>query len=79
VIPILKPKAFIPQHWGGLWSPFFEGLRTPYSNENLTSLLIKQSIELHAQTQFMDKYRLDVNGIRPVPNNAVKEKLGLMD
>lgn len=79
VIPIIKPKAFIPQHWGGLWTPFFDGLKSPYSNEMLTSLLIKEGIDFHPQSQFMDKYRLDANGITPIANDEVKEELGFKD
>lgn len=79
VIPILKPKAFIPQHWGGLWSPFFEGLKSPYSNERLRSVMIKEGIDFYPQSQFMDKYRLDANGITPIPNDALKEELGFQD
>jgi len=79
VIPILRPKAFIPQHWGGLWNPFFEGLKSPYSNERLASVLSENGIDFYPQNQFMDKYRVDANGITCVPNDAVKKKLGFMD
>lgn len=79
VIPILKPKAYIPQHWGGLWSPFSEGLGYDYSNERLISLVMDGGIDFHAQNQFMDKYRLDADGVTPIPNDAVKEKLGFLD
>jgi hypothetical protein len=79
VSSVLKPKAFIPQHWGGLWYPFFEGLKSPYSNERLISVLEKEGIDFHLQRQYMDKYRLDTSGITPVPNDTVKERLGFKD
>lgn len=79
VIDILKPKAFIPQHWGGLWSSFYEGLKSPYSNERLISVLKKKDIDFLAQSQYMDKFRLDANGIVPVSNDEVKRKLGFID
>ena len=76
VSSIMKPKVFIPQHWGGLWSPFFEGLKSSYSNERLISVLDKEGIDFHLQRQYMDKYRLDASGLTPVPNDTVKERLG---
>ena len=79
VISILKPRAFIPQHWGGLWTPFFERLKSPYSNARLDSVLNEKRIELRVQSQYMDKFRLDNNGITPIANDALKEKLGFMD
>ena len=79
VSSVIKPTAFIPQHWGGLWSPFFEGLKSPYSNERLISVLDKEGIDFHLQRQYMDKYKLDVSGITPVPNDTVKERLGFKD
>ena len=37
VISVLKPGVFIPQHWGGLWSSFFEGINAPYTNESVSN------------------------------------------
>jgi len=79
VIHILKPKAFMPLHWSGLWAPFFDGLKATYSNERLTSILIEKGINLYVQNQYMDKYRLDANGIKQTPNDEVKERLGFLD
>ena len=79
VIPLLKPNAFIPQHWGGLWSPFFEGLKSPYSNERLRLLLIEKGVDFHHQSQFFDKYRLDANGITPIPNDEVRARVNSID
>ncbi len=79
IIPILKPKAFIPQHWDGLWTPFFDGLQRSYSNERLVSVLNEAGIDLFSQSQYMDKYRLEANGITPMPNEKVKEELDFLD
>ena len=76
VISIIKPKVFIPQHWSGVWSGFFEGLITEYSNPTLNELLIKEGISLLSQQQYMDKYKLDMNGVTRVANEKLKEKLG---
>jgi hypothetical protein len=79
VIPVLKPRSFIPQHWGGIWSPFFERLKSPYSNDRLTEILMKEGIDLVIQTQFFDKFRLDARGIKTISNKEVQEKLGFQD
>lgn len=79
VVPIMKLKAFIPQHWGGLWTPFFEGLKSPYSNARLDSVLNEKHIKLLVQSQYMDKFRLDNKGIIPISNDTLKEKLGFID
>ena len=76
VIDILKPKAFIPHHWGGVWSGFFEGLQKTYSNPKLKELLSNRNIAFLPQRQYMDKYRLDNNGLHRVPNQRVKKNLG---
>lgn len=77
VIKILKPRAFIAHHWGGVWSDFFEGLQRAYSNPLLEELLIEKKIKFLPQQQYMEKYRLDMNGLHRVSNRKVKEKLGL--
>jgi hypothetical protein len=33
-------------------------------------------VKLLKPAQYMDKWQLDRSGIRPVPNNAVKDALG---
>ena len=76
VIPILKPKAFIPHHWGGLWSSFFAGPSYSFSNDRLVSVLTDVGIDLYVQKQFMDKFRLDAKGITCIKNDEIKKKLG---
>jgi hypothetical protein len=31
VLPVVKPKTYIPNHWNGQYSPFFAGLPFPFS------------------------------------------------
>jgi len=79
LIPFLKPKAFIPQHWGGMWKPFLEGIEYSYSNQRLDSLLTANNIHFYPQKQYMDKFRLVKNGVIPIPNDVVKTQLGFQD
>ena len=79
VISVLKPKAFIPHHWGGIWSQFFEGVKAPYTNERLTTVLKDAGIALHIQNQFIDKFRLDKNGIASISNDVIKKRLGFQN
>ncbi|MEO8621796.1 MAG: hypothetical protein ABI625_12075 [bacterium] len=79
IVPVLKPKAFIPVHWDGLYGSFQAGVTTPYSDQPLEDFLSKAGIRLMKPAQYMDKWRLDRSGIHPIDNGAVKRQLGFGD
>ena len=79
VVPVLKPRAYIPNHWDGLFNPFFPGLPFPYKDSNLKAYLAAQNIPILPQTQYFDKYVLDGNGVSKVSNTAQKQKLGFAE
>jgi hypothetical protein len=76
VVPVLKPKAYLPVHWDGLWRPFLSGAPSAFSDAALESFLSASSVGLVRPTQYMDKWRLDCDGIVPVGNGIVKQALG---
>lgn len=76
VVPVLKPKAFIPLHWDGLWGAFSAGVPKPYGGGPLEPFLASSGITLIRPVQYMDKWRLDHTGVRAVPNAEVKKALG---
>ncbi len=76
VIPVLKPKAYLPVHWDGLWGAFEAGVPRPYSDPALEALLQTSGVQLVKPVQYMDRWRLDRSGVRPVPNTSVKKSLG---
>ncbi|MEO7032594.1 MAG: hypothetical protein ABI548_02100 [Polyangiaceae bacterium] len=76
VLPVLHPKAYLPVHWDGLYSPFLNGLAGPFSDAALTTLLAKSSVKLVTPAAYMDKWRLDTSGIHAISNLAVKQALG---
>jgi len=76
VAPVLKPKAYLPVHWDGLWGAFHAGVPQAYSDPALEGFLGKSQIRLIRPGQYMDKWRLDRNGVRPLDNSAVKQALG---
>ena len=76
VLPIAKPKAYLPVHWDGLWYPFWKGVPYAWSDPELEVLLKQQGVTLVRPLQYMDKWRLDHEGVRPVPNDKVKKSLG---
>ena len=76
VLPVLKPKAYLPVHWDGLFGAFKAGPPQPYSDDDLAQLLAGSHIELVKPLQYMDKWRLGPDGIRPIDNTAVKTALG---
>jgi hypothetical protein len=76
VLPVLKPRAYLPVHWDGLWRPFKAGVEAPFSDPDLETLLAAAGVKLVAPAQYMDKWRLDHDGLHPLDNSAVKSKLG---
>ena len=76
VLPVLKPKAYLPVHWDGLWGAFEAGVPRPYADPPLRTFLEQSNVQLVVPNQYMDKWRLDRSGIRPLPNDAIKRTLG---
>jgi len=76
VVPVLKPKAYLPVHWDGLWGAFETGVPHPYTDAPLGEFLQKSGVQLLSPHQYGDKWRLDARGVRPVPNDALKRTLG---
>ncbi|HKY19628.1 MAG TPA: hypothetical protein VJM31_00290 [Vicinamibacterales bacterium] len=76
VLPVLKPKAFMPVHWDGLWGAFEAGVPKPYADAALEILFKGAGVAVVKPGQYMDKWRLDRSGVRPVPNAKVKKALG---
>jgi hypothetical protein len=77
VLPVLRPRAYLPVHWDGLYGAFKAGPPAPYSDEPLEKLLAEAGITLLKPAQYMDKWRLDRDGIHAIDNTAVKTALGL--
>ena len=76
VLPVLKPRAYLPVHWDGLFGAFKAGPPAPYSDAALEKLLADAKIQLVKPRQYMDKWRLDHAGLRELDNAAVKHTLG---
>jgi L-ascorbate metabolism protein UlaG (beta-lactamase superfamily) len=76
VVPILKPKAFIPVHWDGLFGAFASGVPKPYAAPDVEAVLAASGVTVVKPAQYMDKWRLDRRGVRPVANTEVKKALG---
>jgi hypothetical protein len=76
VLPILKPKAYLPIHWDGLDASFLAGVKTPYADPSLAALLTKSGVKLVKPINYMDKWRLSRSGIQAVANTAIKQALG---
>ena len=76
VVPVLKPKAFLPVHWDGLWGAFEAGVPKLYADPAVEALLKGLGTTVIKPVQYMDKWRLDRSGVRPVANIEVKKALG---
>jgi L-ascorbate metabolism protein UlaG (beta-lactamase superfamily) len=76
VAPILRPKVFLPVHWDGLWGAFEAGVPRAYAETAVEDVLKASGISVVKPVQYMDKWRLDRNGVRPLANTEVKKALG---
>lgn len=79
VLPVVRPRVYVPNHWDGLFNPFDPGMPFPFSDPALESMVTAEGIRLLPQRQYMDAFRVDATGVHPVPNHAVKRKLGFAD
>jgi L-ascorbate metabolism protein UlaG (beta-lactamase superfamily) len=76
VLPVLKPRAYLPVHWDGLFGRFKAGPPAPYADAPLEKRLAEAQVALIKPAQYMDKWRLDRTGVHPLDNSAVKAALG---
>jgi len=79
VVPVIHPKTYVPNHWDGLFYPFWAGMPYPFKDDALRSYLDGQKIPLVAQTQYFDKFVLSAAGVARDVNHDVKSKLGFAD
>ena len=79
VLPVLKPKAYLPVHWDDFFAPFEAGVTAPYSDPPLEAFLAESKVQLVKPEQYMDKWQLGADGVKRVSNVAVKRALGFVD
>jgi L-ascorbate metabolism protein UlaG (beta-lactamase superfamily) len=79
IAPILHERAFIPNHWDGLYAPFFAGMPNEWSNPELEAYLANEGIGLFPPCQYMEKWQVDASGVSIVPNTDVKQRLGFSE
>ena len=76
VVPILRPRAFLPVHWDDFYAPFEAGVTKPYADTALAVFMTRSAVTVLEPRQYMDKWRLDTHGVRAIDNSAVKRMLG---
>jgi len=76
LLPVLAPKAYLPVHWDGQYSPFSSGVPAPFADNALETQLGRAGVTLLRPVQYMDKWRLDATGVHAISNDAVKQALG---
>jgi hypothetical protein len=79
IVPVIRPKAYIPNHWDGLFNPFWKGMPYPFKDEALQSYLAAQEIPMFVQKQYFDTFVIGRNGVTAADNGEVKRKLGFSD
>lgn len=55
---------------------FEAGVPKPYADSTLEALLKTSGVTVVKPAQYMDKWRLDRIGLRPIPNTEIKKTLG---
>jgi L-ascorbate metabolism protein UlaG (beta-lactamase superfamily) len=76
LLPIIRPKAFVPVHWDSFTSPFLNGPGQFKDSSKIVPVLSAAGVKFLTPVQYMDKWRLGRDGVDPVANTAVKEALG---
>src|SRR5689334_23258539 len=79
VVPVIRPKAYLPNHWDGLFNPFWPGMPYPFKDDALRDYLAAEKVALVPQTQYFDKFVLTRSGVAPDVNHDVKSRLGFAD
>lgn len=79
VVPVLHPRTVLPNHWDGLFNPFWPGLPYPFKDEALRDYLAAQHVTLLPERQYFDRFVLTAEGVAPQSNHAVKAQLGFTD
>jgi hypothetical protein len=79
IVPVIRPKFYVPNHWDGLFNPFWPGMPFPFKDDTLKAYLEAEKIAIMPQQQYFDSYRLDARGVSAKPNGDVKKKLGFAE
>lgn len=75
-LPIVKAKAFVPNHLSSFYTPFEQGNTAPFNDATLTNYLASNNVTLVTPKQYFDAWVLDANGFRQVDNAAMKQAYG---
>ena len=76
VVPVIHPKVYIPNHWDGLFNPFWKGMPYPFKDADLAAYLQAEKVAMLPQKQYFDTYVLTKSGVAMRDNDEVKSKLG---
>ena len=79
IVPVIHPKTYIPNHWDGLFNPFWPGLPFPFKDANLSAFLDRNGIQFLPQHQYFDGYRVEATGVTRLMNHKLKQRLGFSD
>ena len=77
ILPVLRPRVYLPLHWDDFFAPFQGGVSAPYTDPPTRRLLDSAGVRLVAPTQYMDRWRLDTRGVHAVDNGVARRALGL--
>lgn len=79
VVPVVRPKTYLPSHWDGLFNAFWTGVPYPFKDDALKAYLDTQKVAFVPETQYFDKFVLSPAGVATEINHEVKSRLGFDD
>jgi hypothetical protein len=78
VVPVLRPRVYIPNHLGDFYHPFADGYDNgPFRDAGLKRFLDTAGIQMISPVQYMDRYEMNGLGTWAVPNPEGRGPFGL--
>ena len=74
-LDVLRPRSFVPLHWGGLTSPIEGGIDVPFASPELDAILAARDATLVVPAQYFDRINVGRRGAKRSENRRVKKAL----
>lgn len=74
VVPVLHPRAFVPQHWDDFWVPLLEGAGEPPNPAPLETVLDSAGSRVVMPRAVFDRFRLTPDGLEALGPGQTRER-----
>ena len=80
VVPVIHPKVYVPNHWDGLFNPFWPGMPYPFKDDALRAYLDAQKVAAARRRRSTSTSSCSRRAAsRATPTTRVKSELGFAD